>query len=67
MLGDWYNVFDRLDPVAFDTKLANDFKLDGTKKVEDRRVHNEGVWRHDISKYLARSRLRDALKSVLEL
>ena len=65
--GDWHNVYDRLDPVAFDTKLANDFKRDGARAVQDARVRNDGLWRHDIADYLGQEKLRNALKHVLNL
>ena len=65
MTGDWFNIYDRLDPVAFDSKLANDYKLQGAEMVHDQKVKNDGKWRHDISKYLARTKTRDALKTAL--
>ena len=65
---DWVNVFDKLDPVAgFDPNIRNDFKLDGRVKVEDINEQNYGRWRHNISKYLGGSELRNALRRQLDL
>lgn len=63
--GKWGNVYDRLDPVAFDTKLANDFKLKGKEVVLDQRITNNGKWRHSIDKYLRRDELRKILAQQL--
>jgi hypothetical protein len=65
---DWVNVFDKLDPVAgFDPNIRNDFKLDRRVKVEDINEQNYGRWRHNISKYLGGSELRNALRRQLDL
>ena len=37
----WANVYDRLDPVAFDTKLANDFKE--TETLREIKKENEKI------------------------
>ncbi len=63
--GTWANVYDRLDPVAFDTKLANDFKRGGEEIVMDQRQRNSGKWRHSIDKYLGKNELRDILAQQL--
>ena len=65
--GTWANVFDRLDPVAFDTKLANDFKRGGHKRVMDQSQRNGGKWRHSIDKYLGKNELRSILAQQLEV
>lgn len=63
----WVNVYDRLDPVAFDAGLDNDFKQDGNEVVRDKRVTNTGKWRHSIHKYLSQERLRRKLAKKLEI
>lgn len=64
----WINVYDRLDPVAgLDPALSNDFRSEGVSTVEDIHEPNWGRWRHNITKYLAGPRLREALGSLLEL
>ncbi|MFT5701490.1 MAG: hypothetical protein ACI8ZB_004385 [Desulforhopalus sp.] len=65
--GAWDNVYDRLDPVAFDTHLANDFRRSGEKIVVDQRQHNGGKWRHSIDKYLAQDELRRILAYQLKI
>ena len=65
-LGRWTNVFDKLDPVCgFDPRLANDFRRDGLKVIEDIHEPNHGWFRHPIEKYLRGSKLRRALKRTL--
>jgi hypothetical protein len=52
--GHWLNFFDRLDVVcALDPYLANDFRQNTKMKIDDVSQSNEGLWRHDISKYLS--------------
>jgi len=64
----WLNLFDRLDIVcAVDPKLANDYRLDDDKVIRDQRIRNNGAWRHSVSEYLARTRLRSALEELLGL
>jgi predicted alpha/beta hydrolase family esterase len=64
----WVNVYDRLDPVAgFDPALANDYRHNGERMVEDVHEPNWGRWRHSISKYLAKPRLREKLTQLLGL
>jgi pimeloyl-ACP methyl ester carboxylesterase len=66
--GPWYNVFDRLDPVAgFDPELANDYLLSGAESVKDVSEASYGKWRHSISKYLGQPHLRDVLSELLDL
>ncbi len=65
MQGMWANVYDRLDPVAFDPILANDFKQDDKEVVLDQRITNTGKWRHSIDKYLRRDELRKILAQQL--
>jgi hypothetical protein len=66
--GSWYNVFDRLDPVAgFDPEIADDYRYRGAERVGDVSEANYGKWRHSVSKYLGRPRLREALAEMLDL
>jgi hypothetical protein len=65
--GDWVNVYDRLDPVAFDARIANDYQKDGNKVVIDQRVHNSGKWRHSSYKYYGQQALCNHLKQLLAL
>lgn len=66
--GRWVNVYDHLDPVAgFDPNFANDYRRDGSSKIEDINEQNFGSWRHDISKYMRGPKLRQALRELLDL
>ena len=65
--GDWVNVYDRLDPVAFDARISNDYQKGGDKVVIDERVHNSGKWRHSSYKYYGQQALCDHLKKLLAL
>jgi hypothetical protein len=63
--GLWANVYDRLDPVALDARLANDFRRNGQELVLDQRQRNGGKWRHSIDKYLRQAELRTLLAQQL--
>ncbi|MCG6870592.1 MAG: hypothetical protein LJE91_18230 [Gammaproteobacteria bacterium] len=66
VLSSWVNVYDKLDPVAgFDPNLSNDYRQAGVEVVDDINEQNEGKWRHNISKYLSKPRLRDALENMV--
>ncbi len=65
--GDWVNVYDRLDPVALDARIANDYQKTGEKVIIDQRIHNSGRWRHSSSKYYRQQKLCDHLRQLLEL
>jgi hypothetical protein len=66
--GDWFNLFDRLDPVcAFDPMLANDFRRATLERVRDHLVHNSGAWRHSGTKYLRQPAFGQALRSLLKI
>jgi pimeloyl-ACP methyl ester carboxylesterase len=68
LLGQWVNVFDRLDPVAgFAPSLARDYQHRGDRLIRDVEEPNYGRWRHSISKYLAGVKLRAALEELLGL
>lgn len=61
----WANVYDRLDPVALDAELDNDFMQAGVQVIQDQRVTNPGNWRHSIHKYLSQDALRRILAQQL--
>ena len=63
----WSNYCDRLDPVALDAKLANDYKRNGEEVVSDVRVVNRGLWRHTATDYLAQDSFLDSLTKLLDL
>lgn len=64
--GPWVNVFDRLDLVAAaDPAIANDYRREGRKVVEDLEEPNWGEWRHSIAKYLQGPKLRARLAKLL--
>lgn len=65
--GQWVNVYDRLDPVAFDARLANDYQKDGGKVIVDQKVHNSGKWRHSSYKYYGQAALCEHLRNLLDL
>jgi hypothetical protein len=65
-VGEWVNVFDRLDVVAgVDPMIGRDFRHDGEIKVRDIEEPNWGTWRHSVSKYLQGRQLREALARML--
>jgi hypothetical protein len=62
----WVNVYDKLDPVTgFDYHIANDYRRAGNEVVEDVNEQNYGRWRHDITKYLSGTLLRDRVTAAL--
>ena len=64
--GGWTNVYDPFDIVAaFHPRLAGNYRRDGSKVLKDVMVWNNGTWRHGISNYFARPKLRDALAELL--
>lgn len=67
LAGNWVNVYDRLDPVAFDSKIANDYQKNGRKVIIDQKVRNSGAWRHSSSKYFKQQALCNHLRTLLEL
>jgi hypothetical protein len=52
---------------GLDPDLANDYRLDGARVVQDIREPNWGRWRHSIAKYFAGARLRGELRHLLDL
>lgn len=63
---DWANIADRLDPVcAADPTIANDYKRNDKKVVQDEIVKNDGLFRHPVSKYLRQMSVRKAVRSAL--
>lgn len=67
VIGDWVNVYDRLDPVAFAARIASDYRKNGEKVVVDKKVKNGGVWRHSSEKYYAQAGFIEHLSAMLEL
>ena len=67
LAGDWVNVYDRLDPVAFDSKIANDYQKDSVAVIEDQKVKNDGAWRHSSWKYFGQAALCNHLRNLLDL
>ena len=65
--GHWVNVYDRLDPVAFDARIANDYQKEGSNVIVDERVRNSGAWRHSSNKYYEQATLTDHLRTLLGL
>lgn len=66
--GRWINVYDTFDPVTgFDGNIANDFKKNGKEVIEVINEQNEGAWRHNITNYLMRPKLRAALRNILDI
>ena len=64
--GAWVNVYDAVDPVTgLDPVFANDYRRGGESVVEDIHEPHSGLWRHNISKYLAGARLRARLSALL--
>ena len=64
----WTNVYDSLDVVSrLDPVIANDYRRSGTEVIADVEVENSGLWRHDISQYLRRPGVQEALALQLGL
>ncbi len=63
--GNWINVYDRLDPVALDARIANDYMKNGQQVITDQRVYNPGRWKHSSYKYFAQKLLCDHLRNLL--
>jgi hypothetical protein len=64
---EWVNVYDRLDPVALDAKLSNDYRQGGNKAIQDISVSNSGRWRHSAWKYFGQEALFSSLAALLEI
>lgn len=65
--GNWINVYDRFDPVAFDARISNDYMKGGQQVITDQRVHNPGRWKHSSFKYFGQKLLCDHLRNLLGL
>lgn len=65
----WVNVADRLDPVALDANISNDFSPAGTVRVEDFRVTNPDRPRHPHSAtgYLRSEPVRKNVREVVDV
>ncbi|EAU54942.1 alpha/beta hydrolase [Mariprofundus ferrooxydans] len=67
VISDWNNFFDPLDIVSrLDTHLANDYKREGVEVILDQRQSNDGLWRHDVEKYLKGREVSSAIEQLLE-
>lgn len=67
LAGPWFNLSDRFDPVCgLDVKLASDYRAGGERRVRDHIVKNDDP-RHAVAEYLARPKLRAAIRSCLGL
>ena len=69
IVGRWVNVADRLDPVALDAAISNDFDASGTVKVEDFRVTNPDSPRHPHSStgYLRTDPVRKHAREAVDI
>lgn len=65
--GEWINLYDRLDPVAFDARIANDYQRGGECVITDERVRNGGRWRHSSGKYYRQEVFREHLARLLDV
>lgn len=65
--GEWINLYDRLDPVAFDSRLANDYERSGERVINDERVRNKGRWRHSSEKYYRQNAFQNHLARLLDI
>lgn len=65
--GQWINVYDRLDPVALDARLANDYLRGREEVIIDQKVRNGGKWRHSSHKYYGQRKLTEHLRTLLDL
>lgn len=64
----WENYFDKLDVVSrLDPYLANDYRHNNIKVVADVPQANDGVWRHDITKYLMGKEVSEAISRALNI
>jgi hypothetical protein len=65
----WVNVADRLDPVALDANICNDFAPSGSVKVEDFRVSNPDSPRHPHSStgYLRTEPVRVSVREAIDI
>lgn len=64
----WQNFYDPLDVVSrLDPKISNDYKKQNNKIVNDVSQSNDGVWRHDIEKYLQGREVSSAISKLLGL
>jgi subtilisin family serine protease len=68
-IGRWLNVADRLDPVALDAELRNDFAVTDGVSVEDVSRMNPDSPRHPHSAtgYLSLPDVRQAIRSVVDV
>ncbi len=63
----WQNFYDPLDVVSrLDPRISNDYKKQNTKIIEDISQSNNGIWRHDIEKYLKGPEVSRAIAKILD-
>jgi len=66
LASEWNNFFDPLDIVSrLDTHLANDYRRGGVEVILDQSQSNDGLWRHDIEKYLRGNEVSFAIGRLL--
>lgn len=64
----WQNFYDPLDVVSrLDPKISNDYKKQNDKVIVDVSQSNDGIWRHDIEKYLKGPKVSLAISKLLGL
>ena len=64
--GEWLNYYDKGDVVSrLDPYLASDYRQAGQAVVHDIAEHNDGIWRHDIEKYLKGSNVSRGIARLL--
>lgn len=68
LLATWQNFYDPLDVVSrLDPRISNDYKKQNAKIVSDASQSNDGIWRHDIEKYLKGPEVSLAISKLLGL
>jgi len=66
VISDLNNFFDPLDIVSrLDPHLANDYRREGVEIILDQRQSNDGLWRHDVEKYLKGREVSSAIERLL--
>lgn len=64
----WLNFYDPLDVVSrLDPRISNDYKKQNDKIIDDISQSNDGIWRHDIEKYLKGPEVSLAIAKLLGL
>lgn len=64
----WHNFYDPLDVVSrLDPRISNDYKKKNRKIIRDIKQANNGIWRHDIEKYLRGPEISLVISKLLGL